>query len=79
MIKSIFLLLYFSFKENPFKQELRQYPVDLGILQNKLNITIEIPDGYAVETIPEGLNIVDGIGTFKYIIGNNPGVKYKLL
>jgi hypothetical protein len=48
MIKSIFLLLYFSFKENPFKQELRQYPVDFGYpFQNKLNITIEIPDGYA--------------------------------
>jgi hypothetical protein len=73
--------LFLGFKENPFKQELRQYPVDFGYpFQNKLNITIEIPDGYAVETIPEGLNIacVDGIGTFKYVIGNT-GSKIQII
>jgi hypothetical protein len=65
--------LFLGMKENPFKQEVREYPVDFGYPnQNKYNITIEIPVGYAVETIPEGLNIaaVDGIGTFKYVIAN---------
>jgi hypothetical protein len=65
--------LFLGMKENPFKQEVREYPVDFGYPnQNKYNITIEIPVGYAVETIPKGLNIaaVDGIGTFKYVIAN---------
>jgi hypothetical protein len=65
--------LFLGMKENPFKQEVREYPIDFGYPnQNKYNITIEIPVGYAVETIPEGLNIaaVDGIGTFKYVIAN---------
>ena len=65
--------LFLGIKENPFKQELREYPVDFGFpVQSKYNITIEIPEGYAVETLPIGLNIagVDGIGTFKYVIAN---------
>lgn len=65
--------LFLGIKENPFKQELREYPVDFGFpVQSKYNITLEIPEGYAVETLPAGLNIagVDGIGTFKYVIAN---------
>ncbi|HEY4616899.1 MAG TPA: DUF3857 domain-containing protein [Flavobacterium sp.] len=65
--------LFLGLKENPFKQELREYPVDFGYpIQSKYNINIEIPEGYIVETIPEGLNIaaVDGIGTFRYVIAN---------
>lgn len=65
--------LFLGVKENPFKQELREYPVDFGYpIQNKYNINIEIPEGYTVENIPEGLNIaaVDGIGTFKYAIAS---------
>lgn len=65
--------LFLGIKENPFKQEVREYPVDFGYpIQNKYNINMEIPEGYAVETIPEGLNIActDGISTFKYVIAN---------
>lgn len=65
--------LFLGSKENPFKQEVREYPVDFGYpVQDKFNITIEIPEGYTVETLPEGLNIagVDGIGTFKYVIAH---------
>ena len=64
---------FLGLKTNPFKQEVREYPVDFGYpIQNKYNITIEIPAGYTVESIPEGLNIaaVDGIGTFKYVIAH---------
>ncbi len=63
--------LFLGIKENPFKQEARAYPVDYGFpIQSKLNISIDIPEGYAIETLPPGLNIaaVDGIGAFKAII-----------
>lgn len=66
-------MLFLSIKENLFKQEIREYPVDFGYpFQNKYNINIEIPEGYVVESMPATMNIATGenIGTFKYIIGN---------
>ncbi len=66
-------MLFLASKENPFKQEVREYPVDFGYpLQNKYNINIQIPDGYVVESIPAPINIATGenLGAFKYIIGN---------
>ena len=39
-------LLYFSFKENPFKQEQRQYPVDFVYPnQDNFKISLTIPEG----------------------------------
>jgi hypothetical protein len=36
--------------ENPFQQEVREYPVDYGFPSQKKNtINIQIPDGYAIE------------------------------
>ncbi len=66
-------LLFLTQSENPFKQEKREYPVDFGYpTQDKFNISIEIPEGYVVESLPAVMNITTGddIGTFKYIIGN---------
>jgi transglutaminase-like putative cysteine protease len=66
-------LVFLSSKENPFKQEIREYPVDFGFpLETKYNISIEIPDGYTVESMPKPINIVTGedVGSFKYSIGN---------
>ena len=51
--------------------EERNYPVDFSYpMQNKISITIEVPQGYAVASLPQGLNIKTGmdIGTFKYNI-----------
>jgi hypothetical protein len=65
-------LLFLDVKENPFRQEVREYPVDFGYpIENKYNIMIEIPEGYVVETLPVSMNIAteDNIGTFKYVIG----------
>jgi hypothetical protein len=65
-------LLFLSTKVNPFKQEVRAYPIDFGYpIENKYNIMIEIPEGYAVESLPVSMNIAtpDNIGTYKYIIG----------
>jgi hypothetical protein len=65
-------LLFMATKENPFKQEVREYPVDFGYpIQNKYNISVEIPEGYTVESMPKAMNISTGsdIATFKYNIG----------
>lgn len=66
-------LIFLASKENPFKQEVREYPVDFGYpTENKYNINIEIPEGYVVESLPKVMNIATGenVGAFKYIIAN---------
>lgn len=66
-------MLFLAAKENPFKQEIREYPVDFGYpTVSKLNINIEIPEGYVVESMPAAINIATGedIGSFKYMIAN---------
>jgi hypothetical protein len=66
-------LLFMTTKENPFKQEVREYPVDFGYpLLNKCSISIEIPAGYSVESMPASVNIGtgEGTGSFKFIIAN---------
>lgn len=65
---------------NPFKQEKREYPVDFGYpTEMKYNISIELPEGYAVETLPAAINLVtdDHLGVFKYNIVN-AGTKIQL-
>jgi len=66
-------MLFMAAKENPFKQEVREYPVDFGYpFQNKYNFNIEIPEGYVIESMPQPINIATGenIGAFRFIIGN---------
>lgn len=66
--------LFFATTENPFKQETRQYPIDFTYPnQLKYNISLTIPDGYIVETLPQPKAVVmpDSLGGFKYIISNN--------
>jgi hypothetical protein len=62
-------MLFFSNEKNPFNQETREYPVDFGFpFMDKYNITIKIPDGYAVETLPApaAINMEDNLGSFKF-------------
>jgi len=66
-------MLFLTAKENPFKQEVREYPIDFGYpSQSKYNINIEIPEGYVVESLPTSINIATGddIGAFKFVIVN---------
>lgn len=66
-------MLFLADKENPFKQEVREYPVDFGYpMLNKFNISLDIPEGYVVESMPAALNIATGndIGTFKFMMVN---------
>ncbi|PZO29944.1 MAG: transglutaminase [Flavobacteriaceae bacterium] len=67
-------LLYFTTTENPFKQETREYPVDFVYPhQDKYNISLTIPDGYTIETLPQpsAMAMPDGLGKFSYNISKN--------
>lgn len=69
-------MLFLANKKNPFKQDVREYPVDFGFpFIDKYNITIKIPEGFAVETLPTPAVVVmeDNLGTFKFNIANNDG------
>ncbi|MCL9809383.1 DUF3857 domain-containing protein [Flavobacterium luminosum] len=67
-------LFFFVMSENPFKQEVRDYPIDFSYPdQDKFLSIINIPDGYVVESIPTSANLIfgDDIAGFKYIINTN--------
>ena len=59
--------------KNIFTQEKREYPVDFIFPnQDKHNISFTIPEGYAIETIPQSKSVamIDGICNFTYLISN---------
>ena len=64
-------MLFFTNEKNPFKQEIREYPIDFGFpFTDKYNITLKIPDGFTVEVLPQPVvvNMEDNLGSFKFII-----------
>ena len=66
-------MLFLADKENPFKQEIREYPVDFGYpFESKMYINIDIPQGYKVEFLPKAANFLtgDNIGSFSYVVEN---------
>jgi hypothetical protein len=66
-------MLFLADKENIFKQEVREYPVDFGYpFESKMYINIEIPQGYKVEFLPKAANFLtgDNIGAFSYVVEN---------
>ena len=73
-------LLFLAEKENPFKIDDRKYPVDFGTTwREKSNVSITIPEGYEVESIPESLsiNLTDNFGVLRYQISLS-GEKLKI-
>jgi len=51
-------VLFFTESQNPFVQEKREMPVYFGYpKEKKYNISFEIPEGYAVESIPQSISI----------------------
>ncbi|MEP0262791.1 DUF3857 domain-containing protein [Dokdonia sp.] len=69
-------LLHLATKENYFKAETRSYPIDyLYPRSDKYNISIKIPEGYMVESLPEPLsiNLTDNMGSFRYGVSENGG------
>ena len=66
-------MLFLTDKENIFKQEVREYPVDFGYpFESKIYINIDIPQGYKVEFLPKSANLLtgDNIGAFSYVVEN---------
>ncbi|MFH6934523.1 DUF3857 domain-containing protein [Flavobacterium sp. FlaQc-30] len=64
-------MLFYTQSKNPFVQEDRQMGVYFGYpFLDKYNITITIPEGFAIETIPapSAVNMEDNLGSFKYNI-----------
>jgi len=62
-------MLFFTNNKNPFTQDVREYPVDFGFpFLDKYNITIKIPEGFTIETLPAPAVIVmeGDLGTFKF-------------
>ncbi|MEG2100740.1 MAG: DUF3857 domain-containing protein, partial [Flavobacterium sp.] len=64
-------MLFYTQSKNPFVQEDRQMGIYFGYpFLDKYNITITIPEGFAIETIPAPsvVNMEDNLGSFKYNI-----------
>jgi hypothetical protein len=67
-------LLFLATKENPFKQEKREYPVDFVFpSQDRFLINITIPDGYAIESLPTSVSIPmsDELFNAKFLISGS--------
>jgi hypothetical protein len=63
-------LLFFTEVKNPFQQEVREYPVDYGFpFTEKNTINIQIPEGYAIEKVPDPtvITMQDNLGSFRFI------------
>lgn len=62
-------LLFLSQHQNPFKLEERKFPVDFTTPWSVKNIiSIQIPEGYKVESSPEslGISLPENLGVFKF-------------
>ena len=67
-------LFFLKSKENPFKLEKREFPVDFGYPSTSLSrVTINLPEGYKVESLPkvEAFALPENFGLFKYNISYN--------
>ncbi|MBA6154111.1 transglutaminase domain-containing protein [Gelidibacter maritimus] len=70
-------MLFFSPKENPFKADKREYPIDFVYAFNdRFTINMMVPEGYVVESLPESsvVKFLDDGGEFKYITKVNGNV-----
>ncbi|WP_165731898.1 DUF3857 and transglutaminase domain-containing protein [Polaribacter sp. 20A6] len=66
-------LLFLSEHKNPFKLEDRKFPVDFATPWKESNtVSIQIPEGYKVEKLPEPLAIgfPDSLGVFKFQVSH---------
>lgn len=63
-------MLFFTDLINPFKQEVREYPVDFSYpFLEKYTINISIPEGYKVEQLPAPtvITMVENLGSFRFM------------
>jgi hypothetical protein len=70
-------MLFLKMEQNPFKLEERVYPIDfIYPKRDRFLIKLEIPEGYAVESIPEGgsFGLPDNLGSFRYLISSKENI-----
>ncbi|WP_031427345.1 transglutaminase domain-containing protein [Flavimarina sp. Hel_I_48] len=70
-------LFHLAMTENPFKGAERKYPIDFKYpRKERYIISIVIPEGYQVESLPEStvVNLFDGMGKFSYYLKENLGM-----
>jgi hypothetical protein len=66
-------MLFETTDENPFKIDTREYPIDFGMpWEEKINISVSIPEGYKVESLPENIakGMSEDLGSFIYSLKN---------
>lgn len=69
-------LLFFGAEKNPFSNEERKYPVFFGYpKQYKYTVLLQLPEGYAVESLPAGAALTTGEGVANFKINVQPGEK----
>ncbi len=64
-------MAFLALKENPFKLEKRDYPIDYGYpIKDRYLVTINLPEGYKLESTPENaiFSLGENMGGFKYMI-----------
>ncbi|MEM5565957.1 DUF3857 domain-containing protein [Psychroserpens sp. AS72] len=67
-------LIFLATKENPFKSETRNYPIDLSFpFNDKYVVNIMIPEGYKVESLPKSKKIEFNVdqGEFTYLVNES--------
>lgn len=72
-------ILFLTKRKNPFKSAERKYPIDFATAWKDVHrVSMEIPEGYTVEKLPETLAIAlpNNIGVFKYQVSQS-GKKLK--
>jgi hypothetical protein len=78
-------LLGNGFKENPFKSNERNYPVEMNYKMDDIYVlTFEIPEGYEVEELPKSAKVTlnESDGYFEYLIsydGSSVHLRTRLL
>ena len=69
--------LFADYKENPFKQKERNYPVDIPYKQSRQYVlNFKIPPGYEVSDLPKNIKLVlpDNAASFQYVITNTGNI-----
>ncbi|NBL63760.1 DUF3857 domain-containing protein [Flavobacterium sp. NST-5] len=67
-------MLQFYQNENPFKQEVREFPVEYPFpFNDRYQFTINVPDGYVIESLPKPIviSMENNIGSYTYNISQN--------
>ncbi|MGZ9674923.1 DUF3857 domain-containing protein [Flavobacterium sp. GNP001] len=63
-------LLSFTTNANPFKQEIREFPIDFAFpFMDKYVVNFQVPNGYKIDSYPETavISMEDGLATFKFL------------